>query len=645
MKKFNILLCAAFFASQIFAQTISDFENLPLAPDSFWNGSDLSGGFSSGLGDFANSYSTNFMSWSGFAYSNKTDDTTAGYLNQYSAITAGGYNGSATYAVGNGYGDMRVRLAGNAAGRAVKGFYVTNATYTYLSLKNGDSFAKKFGGVSGTDPDWFRLTVKGWSNGTVKPETIDVYLADFRFADNTKDYILKDWHWVDLQTLGNVDSIFFQLESTDTAGGFGMNTPAYFALDNFITLEQVPFQTIAGFENLTLAADTFWNGSDLSGGFATGNGFFYNNYDTTYMSWNGFTYSNKTDSLTGGYLNQYSVITGSGYNGSPNYVVADEFGNTKIRLNSGAVYGKLVKGFYVTNTTYAYTSMRDGDMFAKKFGGANSTDPDWFRLTVKGWSNGVVKNEAVEFYLADFRAVNNSEDYIVKDWQWINLQPLGNVDSLWFLLESTDTAGGFGMNNPAYFAMDYFITADTAYTPPVANNDAVVTNYLTGKTIAVLANDQGLIANPYKVELLSNPIINGAVATVNLNNEVVYTPAVGLMATDSFQYRVYDDLGFFFFLTIVVTVTGITGVDELVQQLAFSVYPNPCANVLSVRLQANTGPVALSVYNAVGALVVAEQTEAEANGFELQTTNWPAGVYFVRVKSGDLIATKKIVKQ
>ncbi|MCX6199316.1 MAG: DUF4465 domain-containing protein, partial [Bacteroidetes bacterium] len=410
MKKFNTLLCAIFFATQIFSQTVSTFENLSLASDTFWNGSDLSGGFNSGLASFPNSYSGGY--WSGFTYTNKKDSTTSGSANQYSAITGSGYNGSSNYAVANEYGNAKIRLTANAGGKSVKGFYVTNATYAYMSMKNGDMFAKKFGGANGTDPDWFRLTVKGWFNGTLKNQSVQFYLADFRAADGTQDYIVRDWRWIDLQTLGNVDSIMFQLESTDTAGGFGMNNPAYFALDNFTTLEQVPFQTIAGFEDLSLAADTFWNGSDLTGGFVSGNGSFPNNYSGFFS---GFAYSNKTDNTTAGSANQYSAVTAGGYNGSPNYAIANDYGNAKMKL-TGAAAGKLVKGFYVTNTTYAYLSMKNGDMFAKKFGGANGTDPDWFQLNVLGWYNGAIKQQSVNFYLADFRSIDSTQDYILKDW-------------------------------------------------------------------------------------------------------------------------------------------------------------------------------------------------------------------------------------
>ena len=49
------------------AQTVSDFQNLNLGPDSYWNGSDLSGGYISGACNFINVYDTTFFSWSGFA--------------------------------------------------------------------------------------------------------------------------------------------------------------------------------------------------------------------------------------------------------------------------------------------------------------------------------------------------------------------------------------------------------------------------------------------------------------------------------------------------------------------------------------------------------------------------------------------------
>ena len=70
------------------------------------------------------------------------------------------------------------------------------------------------------------------------------------------------------------------------------------------------------FEDLTLPAESFWNGSDNSGGFRSGNAFFNNNYDSNWESWDGFSYSNITNTTEGDINAQYNAITGSGQGGS-----------------------------------------------------------------------------------------------------------------------------------------------------------------------------------------------------------------------------------------------------------------------------------------------------------------------------------------
>ncbi|MCK4822507.1 DUF4465 domain-containing protein, partial [bacterium] len=65
---------------------------------------------------------------------------------------------------------------------------------------------------------------------------IDFYLADYRFTDNSLDYIVKGWTWLDLSGFGNdVIGLQFALSSSDV-GQWGMNTPAYFALDDVTTV-------------------------------------------------------------------------------------------------------------------------------------------------------------------------------------------------------------------------------------------------------------------------------------------------------------------------------------------------------------------------------------------------------------------------
>ncbi len=210
---------------------------------------------------------------------------------------------------------------------------------------------------------------------------------------------------------------------------------------------------VADFENLTLPTNTFYlntSGNDWQ----TANAEFRYSYSGFWSG--GYAYTNKKDSSTAGFSNLYGCKALNGFNNSNYYVTAQP--NEFIKLKSPA---NGVSGFYITNSTYAYKSMKSGDQFAKKFGGVSGNDPDFFKLTVRGYKNGVIKTDSVEFYLADFRNSNNSLDYIIDNWQWVNTSSLNQVDSIIFFLYSSDV-GQFGMNTPSFFCLDNFTTVSSA---------------------------------------------------------------------------------------------------------------------------------------------------------------------------------------
>jgi hypothetical protein len=189
--------------------------------------------------------------WEGFAISNRTDTTTPGWGNQYSAYVGAGAGGSAQYAVGFVGAFLtttRLEFPGSAS-LAGMGAAFTNTTYTALSMKNGDAFTKKFGGADGRDPDFLLLTITGYL-GAVTTGTVDFYLADFR-GPEVSDYILETWTAVDFTPLGTVDELRFTMTSSDN-GQFGMNTPAYFAMDNLIVPEPASLMLVLSGSVLTL---------------------------------------------------------------------------------------------------------------------------------------------------------------------------------------------------------------------------------------------------------------------------------------------------------------------------------------------------------------------------------------------------------
>ena len=219
---------------------VADFEDVGagLPPQSFVHDS---GGFHSGGAAFSNlfqDFGGGFTSWAGFAYSNVEDATTPGFFNQYAARPGSGAGGSATYAVG--FQDFfvpfepRITFASDVSVQSVR---ITNTTYAGLSVKLGDAFAKKFGGPSGEDPDFFRLTIRGLDADGQETGSVVFHLADYRFADSASDYVVETWASVDLRSLGVVRALSFGLDSSDV-GSFGMNTPAYFALDDLVAVPE-----------------------------------------------------------------------------------------------------------------------------------------------------------------------------------------------------------------------------------------------------------------------------------------------------------------------------------------------------------------------------------------------------------------------
>jgi len=244
MKKLLFSFAFASSIATLSAQQFNvDFESLPLSQaDTFYNGSDNAGGFTASNGGsnsatFSNVFTDfggGFFGWNGFSYSNVTDITTAGFGNQYASYAGSGANGSAKYAIF--YPEGMITFQNDAQVDSIK---ITNTTFAGLSMLNGDAYSKQFGSsmdangdVDGTNgADFFRVWIIGMNNLMQRTDSVVFYLADYRFSDNSQDYIVDSWENVDLSSFGFVKHLTFRLESSDV-GDFGMNTPAYVALDD-----------------------------------------------------------------------------------------------------------------------------------------------------------------------------------------------------------------------------------------------------------------------------------------------------------------------------------------------------------------------------------------------------------------------------
>ncbi len=218
--------------------------------------------------------------------------------------------------------------------------------------------------------------------------------------------------------------------------------------------------------------ELFYNGySAYSSGqptdFTTGAATFHNDFDDFGggCCWQGWSYSQTTDTATQSFTNQYSAIPGSGVHGSATYGTAytggavDPATQQSIARLSFSSERDIVGGWFTNSTLGALTMANGGGFGAEEFGGNDGNAEDFFILTISGFDQSDVFTGSVDFALADFRFADDSLDTLVDTWTWVDLSALGDVATLAFHLASSQTSGGF-LTTPAYFAMDGLV-----YTP------------------------------------------------------------------------------------------------------------------------------------------------------------------------------------
>lgn len=207
------------------------FDDVALGSAGYWQGESGDNEMYSGGWMFYNYYMPGYF-WGGFTASNHTDLSQSGLDAQYTAATGAGYDGSTQYGVAYAMGVQCDVHAADGQAHTVTGCYVTNNLWAYQNIHDGDATATAFGGPTGNDPDWFKLTATGKNASGQTIGTTEFYLADYRFANNDEDYVLNTWEWFDLSSLGAVHTISFSLSSSKN-DSYGMITPAYFCIEDF----------------------------------------------------------------------------------------------------------------------------------------------------------------------------------------------------------------------------------------------------------------------------------------------------------------------------------------------------------------------------------------------------------------------------
>ncbi|WP_372845756.1 DUF4465 domain-containing protein [Pontiella sp.] len=234
MKKTTMSVALAALAGVAHAAVI-DFNTLDTGADGYYRPTTQgahdwsTGGASFRMGVFTNAWGS---SWGGFTYSEVNNPADGSYLNEYAVYGDGmDYSDGGVYAVGyvDSFNGVAPMLTLGAAS-TVNSLRVNNTAYAALEMINASSgFTQAF-----SANDWFKLTIEGKNTAGDSVGSVEWMLADFAGyteGDDKNDYLVNDWELVDLTSLGSdVGSLTFSLSSSDT-GAWGMNTPAYFAID------------------------------------------------------------------------------------------------------------------------------------------------------------------------------------------------------------------------------------------------------------------------------------------------------------------------------------------------------------------------------------------------------------------------------
>ena len=211
----------------------------------------------------------------------------------------------------------------------------------------------------------------------------------------------------------------------------------------------------ATFEEFTIAADSVYRPET----FVVGNNWLLSGavaFNSTVADWGGeygMGYSGtQVVNYTKGYVEEdYSnayLPSASGAAQRANYAT----------VNIMALFEQIhftkttLSGMAITNTQKVVDAIVKGDgMSVEEAGkGLPFHQDDYFKLTITGLVGDSVTG-SFDFFLADFRT--KGEWKYAENWQWVELNTLGEIDGLQFALETTKK-NSWGATTPSYFCID-----------------------------------------------------------------------------------------------------------------------------------------------------------------------------------------------
>lgn len=551
-------------------------------------------------------------SWFGITFSNLSDNTTPGGVsNQHNSAAAGGVDNNGNYAVvydansgGMSMGPqyaISVDLDANEAPRVISGCYITNNTYA-LNTINSSGYGG-FGGSNGNAADWFKIVAQGIDASGNATSTTEFYLADLRFADNSLDYFVEDWQWFDLSSLGTVASVKFTMESSDVSA-YGMNTPAYFCIDNFDSLRLITNSAVADIAGLVGGSLN----TDLSN-------LFTDLEDTTH------------------------IITKTIINNTASNVVSASIINNQLSLSYLAVGTStvIIKGKYlgmsITDTLVVTVTDEEAPILANPI--ADIT-------VISNAADSVISLENV------FTDIDNDDALIIKSVKSNSNDMLVIASVLANDLTLEFTPNTSGMSTIIIEAVSNTKTITDTFTVTVTDQLPTIATPLTdisvrentADTVISLVNvftdvdnDDALIVKSVKSNS-NDALITASISGDNLTLE--YAPNTNGQATIVIEAISNNET---VTNSFTVTVTPNTAIKEI-SAGNIVLFPNPSNGIFRIKLP-TTNNLELKIYSKDGKLIYSDNSYTDSNKIDI--SNQTAGQYFVNIYNGKTLITKSII--
>jgi hypothetical protein len=136
--------------------------------------------------------------------------------------------------------------------------------------------------------------------------------------------------------------------------------------------------------------------------------------------------------------------------------------------------------------------------------------------------------------------------------------------------------------------------------------------------------------------------------STGLDRADVANPTASPMVTTTYTLTVEDGGGCARASSVTVTVSSVTGLEDITGKFGLSVFPNPSNGSFSVTSakELGKGAVLLQVFNPIGALIHSETISGRKKLD--QTVRLPSlskGIYILRISGSDLNVIHKVIVQ